>query len=108
VCAGGACGAANNTRARWTRVHTVDLRQENRLFVGVREPVAVAGPASLLCVCCSPAVRSSMLSVCLRGVLTLVLHKLSIVSLSCSSTLHPMVLSLIKFNDFLKTIKLKL
>ena len=52
--------------------------------VGVREPVAVAGPRfPVVCVCCS-RVRSSMLSVCLSGVLTLV-QKLPIVSLSCSS-----------------------
>ena len=65
-------------------------------FVGVRKPVAVAGPGfPVVCVLFACAelhvvcvfVRSSMLSVCLSGVLTLV-QKLPIVSLSCSSTLH--------------------
>ena len=58
--------------------------------------MAVAGPGfPVVCVLFACAefrvvcvfVRSSMLSVCLSGVLTLV-QKLPIVSLSCSSTLH--------------------
>jgi len=80
----------------WTSVRKKKSCAPN---VGVREPVAVAGPGfPVVCVLFACAefhvvcvfVRSSMLSVCLSGVLTLVLQKLPIVSLFCSSLASPL------------------